>query len=55
MILFVVKIFVYPLYDAMCSFCCGVPLSKAELMIWYKSTIFNHFEETFQEEFLKKF
>jgi hypothetical protein len=25
-------------------FYCGVSLSEAELMIWYKSIIFNHFQ-----------
>jgi hypothetical protein len=29
----VFKNLVYPLYDSMCHFCCGVPLPEAELMI----------------------
>jgi hypothetical protein len=28
-------------------FKCGVPLSEAELVIRYKSMVFNHIQETF--------
>jgi hypothetical protein len=35
------------LYNLMCLFYCGVPLSEAELMIGYYSIIFSHWEEPF--------
>jgi hypothetical protein len=41
-VLLVFNSLIYPLYDSMCLFYCGVPLSEHGEMLGYYSFIFNH-------------
>jgi hypothetical protein len=40
-------------YDWMCLFCWAISLAEAELMIEYKSVVFSHWENLFDEELFK--
>jgi hypothetical protein len=52
-ILLVFKGFVYPLYNSMCLFYCGMPLFEAKMMIWCKSIILTTLRGVFHRHLIQ--